>query len=567
MSGNGPDINETHRAEGEEGARRRHDEAWKKRLEEEKRLEEARAEIDREPDAEPEANGGGGPGGPAPKPTSKPRPKPGGPPPSREERLLAELNRDNCVVLDGGKTWVMRFEEVEHAAGGERYLLRMPTFLSFQAFRDFYLNRHISIAARGRRGEMTTVDIDIGSWWLSHSQRRQYDGLVFHPGGERVIAGKLNLWTGWGVEPKHGDWSLMRKHIFDVLANGDQTLFDYIINWSAFAVQHPELQAEAALTFLGGEGTGRGTFAKALCRIFGQHALHISSSDHLTGRFTGHLRQCCFLFADESYAPNDRAAEGRLKRMITEDTITIEAKRKDPREESNRLKVILASNHDWVVPAGAHARRFVVEKVAETYRQKPEWFGPLYQQMHAGGYAAMLYDLQRHKLGDFHPRQIVRTEALAEQQARSLSAEDTWWLELLKTGVLEGADDLRPERATSNRYEVEIIERDGYDTKFKRVIWRDGLYDQARRISPRLKNVADAALGRYLANQGCKGGEKRAVWVHRRRGWQFPPLADCRKKWSERFPDTKWDDTENWTYPEDDPDVVKKEHAADDDPF
>jgi hypothetical protein len=35
--------------------------------------------------------------------------------------ILAELNRDNSVVIDGARTRVLRFEDVPHEAGGERY--------------------------------------------------------------------------------------------------------------------------------------------------------------------------------------------------------------------------------------------------------------------------------------------------------------------------------------------------------------------------------------------------------------------------------------------------------------
>src|SRR5262249_43512101 len=52
------------------------------------------------------------------------------PPPEAKneaERLLAELNADNCVVLDGARTRVLRFEEVEHDAGGE-HIPRISAF-------------------------------------------------------------------------------------------------------------------------------------------------------------------------------------------------------------------------------------------------------------------------------------------------------------------------------------------------------------------------------------------------------------------------------------------------------
>jgi hypothetical protein len=164
-------------------------------------------------------------------------------------------------------------------------------------------------------------------------------------------------------------------------------------------------------------------------------------------------------------------------------------------------------------------------------------------------YAAMLFDLLERDLGDWHPRNIVRTEALTGQQEESLSALDAWWFELLQTGVLAGADEDDPDRAISTEYEEEIEEPTGWGGTRTRTVRHEGLFDQARRISPKLKAVTDAALGRYLTNeQGCK-----RTWVHRERGWQFPPLADCRARWLERFPDTKWDDLnlEDWTTGED----------------
>jgi hypothetical protein len=348
----------------------------------------------------------------------------------------------------------------------------------------------------------------------------------------------------------------LREHIFQVLAARDEGVFGYTMNWMSWGVQHPDQQATVALVFIGDPGTGKGTLGNALCKIFGQHALHLSSAEDLTGKFNAHLRQCSFLFGDECYGPKDKAAEGQFKRMITENTLMIEPKGREKVRVPNLLHVVLASNHDWVVPAGPHERRYMVQTVADTYRQDPAWFGPIYQQLGNGGYEAMLFDLLHMDLGNWHPRQIIRTEALAEQQAESLSALDTWWLELLQTGVLAGADDLNPDRATSNRYEDEITERDDFGKERTRTIWREGLYDQARRISPKLKGTSDAALGRYFTKQGCRGND---VWVHRRRGWQFPPLADCRKRWNERYPDTTWDDTKDWTYPEDDPDVAAKQ--------
>jgi hypothetical protein len=456
---------------------------------------------------------------------------------------MAELNRDNCVVLDGARIRVLRFEEVEHDAGGEHYVYRVPTFLRFEDFRYLYFNRYIAA-----NGEL----MDIGKFWLTHEDRRQYPGIVFKPGGEPIVNGKLNLWTGWGVTPRRGDWSLLGEHIYEVLAARDDDVYNYIINFLAWAVQHPDQQPEVALVFKGERGTGRGTLGKVMCKLFGQHARHISSPAHLTGRFNAHLRQISFLFADEAYAPDDKSAEGTLKRLITEPTLTIEPKGRDVMEEPNRLHTMLASNEDWVVPAGAYERRYQVQEVANIHRQDASWFGPIYEQLRSGGYEALLFDLLERDLGDWHPRDIVRTAALAEQQEQSLSAFDAWWFEMLQTGVVTGADLVHPDRAVSNRYKEEIEESTGgYSSKHTRTVWHNGLYDQARRVSPKLRYETEAAFGRYLKKRGCTD-----IWITRgrsRRGWQLPPLVDCRKDWLVRFPQTEWRDpgVRSWNADED----------------
>ena len=153
--------------------------------------------------------------------------------------VLAELNRDNAVVLVGSQARVLRFEAVPHEAGGERYVCQIPTFLRFNDFRNFHLNRYVN----------GTDAISIGNWWLAHKDRRQYVGVVLIPGAEPIVDGRLNLWRGFGVEAKRGNWSLLREHIHEVLAARDDDVDLYIVNWLAWGVQHPAEPAEVASFF------------------------------------------------------------------------------------------------------------------------------------------------------------------------------------------------------------------------------------------------------------------------------------------------------------------------------
>jgi hypothetical protein len=95
----------------------------------------------------------------------------------------------------------------------------------------------------------------------------------------------------------------------------------------------------------------------------------------------------------------------------------------------------------------------------------------------------------------------------------------------------------------SNSYDRVVA--DGYGGR--RFLKQLGLYDQARAISPRLRQHAtDHALGHFLTKRGCI-----AKKVLQRRGWLFPDLGEARSAWETRFPDWKWRDPDliEWQAP------------------
>jgi hypothetical protein len=351
--------------------------------------------------------------------------------------------------------------------------------------------------------------------------------VTFEPLKPLISDGKFNLWRGWAVEPKTGDWSLMQRHILDVLAAGNREHAEYILNFAAWCVQHPAEPAEVALVFRGPEGTGRGIFARALCQIFGQHGMHVSSIKHITGNFNRHLRDCCLLFADEAFWPGYRDQEGNLKRLITEPTLFIEPKGVDAFQVKNMLHVIMVSNHDWIVPASMDARRFVVLYVAEHHKQNAAWFEPLYQQMNSGGLEAMLFDLLARDLGNWHPRRIIHTEALHDQRMQSLESVkplDAWWFMLLQEGVLP----------VPRGQEI-------HEDRFPNRAYSQDLYDHARRAIPRLRQESDVALSRLLQANGC------TTFNDALRGWIFPPLDEARAHWEHEKAPHNWnDDLTTW---------------------
>ena len=420
---------------------------------------------------------------------------------------VEEINKEYFAVRnEGGKFLIGTFEEEPLDKGVYRKKL------AFQGKGDFinwYSNQLVTI---GVSDDGKPIMRPIGKEWIKHPNRRQYDRVVFMPGQE-VSGNLLNLWQGYGIEPKKGSWRKMLRHIWRVLAKRDPVAFRYIIMWCAWSVQNPDIQAEVALVFRGGKGTGKGTFCNALVLIFGHHGLAISSSQHLTGRFNSHLRDCVLLFADEAIVPNDKQAENIMKSLITEPKITIEKKGVDIIPTLNHLHIVMASNDEWVVPASADERRYAVFDVSDEMVGHHSWFKSIHSEINNGGLEAILHSLLNIDLGNWHPRKhIPVNSALNSQRMQSLKGLEKIWFDWLSIGQAVG-------------------EPKGENTVFI-----------PTRLFSKICSTTDRASSIFLSQMGCT--QERIDRLGR--GWVTLPLTEARKIWNDLYFDGGWDNTENW---------------------
>jgi hypothetical protein len=224
---------------------------------------------------------------------------------------LIEMNQKYAVVRIGGKTRVVWFEETAAYPG-----CKVSVFSTISDFCAFHAKRKKFVVGRDGRERK----IGIGKWWINHEQRRQFSGLVYAPSvTAKITNGKLNLWNGFGCKPRTGKCERYLAHLRDNICCGNEEHAHYLLNWMAYAVQHPDRQGEVAVVMRGKEGTGKGVAAKQFGLLLGSHFRHIVHAKHLTGHFNAHLQQCSVLFADEAFFAGDRSHESILKALITEE--------------------------------------------------------------------------------------------------------------------------------------------------------------------------------------------------------------------------------------------------------
>jgi Family of unknown function (DUF5906) len=426
---------------------------------------------------------------------------------------LRELLKTHAIVYVGGKALICRWRD-----DPARPDCRVLDLITWSGFRLYHSNRGIP-EPRGS-GDVEVQPVAEEFMELA----RRYNGLVFAPGKGPAVNGCLNLWQGFAVKPAPGEWPLMRRHIEEVLANGDKKVADYILKWSAWSVKHPGEQAEVALAFIGGRGTGKGVFGRAMVQIFGTHGLHIAHSKHLVGAFNRHFLHCALLFVDEAFWAGDKQGEGALKALITEPTLTIEPKGVDLFTVRNCLHVIMASNEDWIVPAGADERRFAAFRVSDARRGDKAYFDALNAELENGGLAAMLHDLLAMDLGDWHPRQNVpQTRALLDQKIESLRGIDRVIADIAHEGSVPCAMLGHPDIAVTSG------EREG-----------DGFWAYCKQAAPELRHAGPKTMMPKLRAWGCKRIKSGS------RAIQFPPLGELRAKFDEKYGPQEWDDATDW---------------------
>lgn len=432
---------------------------------------------------------------------------------------LRKLNEEHAVIEDiGGKCRVV--SEVFDDALKRPRLSRQ----SFDDFRNRYM--HIKVVV-GVDKDGKEIRMPLGKWWLENQNRRQYRTIVFAPG--REVGEAYNLWRGFACEAKPGNCDKYLTHLRENVCQGNEEHAEYLISWMARAVQQPDSPGQVAVVLRGRMGAGKGVVFKHFGSLWGRHYLHVSDPKHLVGNFNSHLRDCVFLFGDEAFYAGDKKHESIMKTLITEDLLMVEAKGVDAEAASNFVHLGMASNDDWVIPAGVDERRYFIVDVGDTQMLNPGYFKAIQKEMDSGGREALLHLLMTRDLSAFEVRNFPRTDALREQKVLSMSSEEQWWFEKLNDGNLTG---------------------EGWSGDVAKVdLQRDYInYTERQRI---MRRVSPTALGKFLKKvlpghfprtfqrmadlvsmdkYGHDHTRRAKVWFY-----EFPDLDACRAHFDDRF--------------------------------
>lgn len=430
-----------------------------------------------------------------------------------QSRIVSTFNSSHSIVQHGAKTLVCA-RESDHK-GNVRYV-----FSAVPEKRSFFANLNFSYMVEGNQKTANCFNV-----WLKDHNRKTYQGVVFDPSNQAANH-FLNMWQGFAVQRVEGDDKLdaIKWHLRNIICDGNEEHFRYLLAWMAHIVQKPAEKTGVCVALKSdARGTGKSTVSVLLEKLLGQHAIRVQDGKHLLGAFNSHLANKLLVTIEEAFWSGSAKDAGKFRTLITESTITIEAKGKDAIEVDSYHRYLLCTNNDWVVPQTQNERRFFVLEVSEEKAQDKEYFDKLYQSINSDQAMGQFFNLlMEYDITPFNLNKAPLTKALQEQIFESLPSEAKWLQGLLEDGsfidgnVTYELDNSKviPKSSFLNNYLTHCEKMDvrGYD------------------------RCDDRKLGKYLIKVvGLEDGGRPTINGSRARCYKTKPLEEMTRLFNEHY--------------------------------
>lgn len=240
--------------------------------------------------------------------------------------------------------------------------------------------------------------------WKNHPARRvvRLAEVGFDP-TERDRTITCNLWSGWPTQPKAGSCQMLLD-LLSYLCSADNNgpeVYQWVLRWLAYPIQHPGAKMKTALVFHGPQGAGKNLFFEAVMSIYGNYG-RIVDQAAVEDKFNDWLSKKLFLIADEVVARTELYhVKNKLKGLITGDWIRINPKNIAPHDERNHVNLVFLSNEKQPLVLEEDDRRYVVVWTPASI--SAQFYREVADELAAGGAAAFHHHLLELDLGDFTP--------------------------------------------------------------------------------------------------------------------------------------------------------------------
>lgn len=281
------------------------------------------------------------------------------------------------------------------------------------------------------------------------TSRYAYTGWNEHPGRAIVRPEEVgfdpsetdpnvhcNLWAGWPTQPAPGCCDVHLDLLRYLCSEEDhpEQIYDWVLKWLAYPIQHPGAKMKTALIFHGPQGAGKNMLFEAVGAIYGKYAL-VVDQDAIEDKYNSLFSAKLFLIGDEVVARQELYHQkNKLKGFVTGDTIRINPKNVAAHSERNHVNVVFLSNEVQPLHLDDDDRRYTV--VWTPPKLSPHYYVDVKEEARNGGIEALHHHLKTVDLSDFAPHTLPpMTRAKRELLDLSMDSTERFWSEYSKSRI------------------------------------------------------------------------------------------------------------------------------------
>lgn len=281
-------------------------------------------------------------------------------------------------------------------------------------------------------GDVAKKEVLTAKEWLAWPMKCTAEKLTYAPGRPEFTEGMLNVWPGYGVEPKKGSVKLFTDlidHLFtpvDGYGEADEAAKKWFLQWLAYPLQNPGTKLYSAVVLYSlAQGVGKSLIGKSLGLIYGKNYTEISNTE-LVSNFNGWADAKQFIVGDDVTGSDKREFADKLKKTITQETVHINKKYGRAYEMPDFTNYLFTSNDTIPFYIEKNDRRYFVHEI--TAKPKSDSFYHKYDSWLKSGGAANLFDwLLELDCSDFNPRgHAYQTNSRTELIQLGESDVDGW---------------------------------------------------------------------------------------------------------------------------------------------
>ena len=275
----------------------------------------------------------------------------------------------------------------------------------------------------------------INKWvGFTHNIRRK-DDVDIYPNGKDCPDNIFNLWRPFAMElltrpytHKKIELEFILNHI-KILCNHDENVYDYFIKWIAQMIQYPHIKTIMP-TFISGEGSGKGTLFKLFEKMLGGEKVFETTNPgrDVWGDFNGMMCNCFLVNLNELSKKDTLEAEGKIKGLITDNTLAINQKGIPQYKIKSYHRFITTTNKEEPISSTNGDRRNLIIRSSDEKKGDYIYFETIYNYLEDNDVIRTCYDYFKgiEGMDKFKDISIPQTEYQTNLKELSRSPIEQW---------------------------------------------------------------------------------------------------------------------------------------------